>query len=159
MSRQTGLIRVAVGILKKADRVLVAERPPDKPYSGYWEFPGGKIEASEMGADALKRELHEELGITVVTAVRWFEHEHAYPDKTVLLEMWLVTDFIGEPHGKENQQLRWVNLSELLALRLLEGNWLIIDKIKQLFMTTLKGEGNHENSYRRRHGNHWEGGC
>lgn len=126
-------VRVAVGILKKDGKVLVAERPQDKPYAGYWEFPGGKIEANESGADALKRELHEELDIQVIAATHWFEHHHTYPDKTVYLEMWLVTEFSGEPQAKENQQLRWVTLSEILDLRLLEGNWPIIDKIRALF--------------------------
>lgn len=133
MSRQAGLIRVAVGILRRNGQVLVAERPADKPYSGYWEFPGGKIETDESADNALRRELHEELGITVLACQPWFEHLHAYPDKTVLLEMWLVDDFDGEPHGKENQSLRWVGLEDLLTLRLLEGNWPIISKIKELF--------------------------
>jgi 8-oxo-dGTP diphosphatase len=133
MSWETRLIRAVVGILRRDGKVLVAERPAGKPYSGYWEFPGGKIEENESGAHALKRELHEELGIDILAAEFWFEHHHAYPDKTVYLEMWLVNDFIGEPHSKENQQLRWVDLAEILELRLLEGNWPIIDKIKTLF--------------------------
>lgn len=127
------MIRAVVGILQRGNTVLVAERPEGKPYSGYWEFPGGKVEANESGEDALKRELHEELGIDVVSASFWFDHEHAYPDKTVHLEMWLVSEFNGEPHSKENQQLRWVNLEQILALRLLEGNWPIINQIKSLF--------------------------
>lgn len=127
------MIRVAVGILKKNGKILVAQRPVDKPYSGYWEFPGGKIENNESGGEALKRELYEELGIQVLHADPWFEHVHAYPDKTVLLEMWLVMEFSGEPHGKENQVLQWVTLSEMLTLRLLEGNWPIIERLNQLF--------------------------
>lgn len=135
MPRETELkpIRTVVGILKRDATVLVGQRPAGKPYSGYWEFPGGKIEEKESGRDALIRELHEELGIEVITAQPWFEYTHAYPDKTVLLEMWLVTAFSGEPHSKENQELRWVTMQEILDLRLLEGNWPIIDKIRTLF--------------------------
>lgn len=129
----TKLIRVAVGILKRNGMVLVAERPVDKPYAGYWEFPGGKIEPKETGEQALKRELHEELGITVISAHPWFEHIHHYPDKSVQLEMWLVANFNGEPHGKEQQQLRWVTFSEMGELRLLEGNLPIMSRIEQLF--------------------------
>lgn len=125
-------IRVAVGILKRGETFLIAERPADKPYSGYWEFPGGKIEENELSLDALKRELHEELGITVVSAQHCFDHTHQYPDKTVLLEMWLVTEFLDEPHGKESQVLRWVTLPQMLELRLLEGNWPVIEGIKRL---------------------------
>lgn len=126
-------VRVVVGILQRDGKVLVAERPQDKPYAGYWEFPGGKIEPDETGHDALIRELHEELGIDVVTANAWFEHIHAYPDKTVHLEMWLVDQFTGEPHSKENQSLRWVDYREMLALNLLEGNLPIIAKLREIF--------------------------
>ncbi len=125
-------IRTVVGILKRDNKILVAERPDNKPYAGYWEFPGGKIEENESSNAALIRELHEELGIRVISAQPWFEHTHAYPDKIVLLEMWLVTEFLGEPHGKENQTLQWATFPELVALRLLEGNWAIIERIKNL---------------------------
>ncbi|HEX4045273.1 MAG TPA: NUDIX domain-containing protein [Gammaproteobacteria bacterium] len=124
-------IRVAVGILTRADTILVAQRPPNKPYSGYWEFPGGKIEAAESGETAVKRELAEELGIHVTAAALCFTHTHAYPDKTVLLEIWRITAFSGEPEGKENQAVRWVSWPEMLALRLLEGNQVIMSKIKE----------------------------
>jgi 8-oxo-dGTP diphosphatase len=113
--------------------VLVAQRPKGKPYSGYWEFPGGKIEKNESGRDALVRELHEELGISVLMAQPWFEHHHAYPDKNVYLEMWLVKDFAGEPKSQENQVLCWATLTDILQLQLLEGNLPILDRIKTLF--------------------------
>lgn len=126
-------IRTVVGIIKREQKLLVCERPLGKPYSGYWEFPGGKIEESETVENALIRELQEELGIKVIRAQAWFDHTHTYPDKTVLLHMWLVTEFSGEPCGKEQQKLRWVNSKELVELKLLEGNWPIIGKIKSLF--------------------------
>ena len=126
-------VSVVVGMIQRDGRVLIAKRPKGKPYSGYWEFPGGKVEFGESGQDALIRELHEELGIQVMTAHPWFKHQHAYPDKTVLLEMWRVTAFQGEPQGLENQTIRWATLTDMLALRLLEGNGPIIDKLKTLF--------------------------
>lgn len=126
-------IRAVVGIIRRDGRVLVAQRPAGKPYSGYWEFPGGKIEKNETGRDALVRELHEELGISVLMAQPWFEHHHAYPDKNVYLEMWLVQDFAGEPQSQENQALRWATLTDILELQLLEGNLPILDRIKTLF--------------------------
>ncbi len=129
MSRETRLIDVVVGILKRGNTILVGQRPSDKPYSGYWEFPGGKVEKNESNKAALKRELHEELGITVIDAHSLFIQPHAYPDKTVLLDIWLVSEFRGEPLGKENQALRWVTLSEMHSLRLLEGNWPILTKL------------------------------
>ncbi|TAK75632.1 MAG: NUDIX domain-containing protein [Gammaproteobacteria bacterium] len=115
------LIRAVVGVLKREGKLLVAERPQGKSYSGYWEFPGGKIEADETGEAALVRELQEELGIDVILAKHWLDYTYSYPDKTVALEIWRVDDFTGEPHGKENQQLLWVTYAELLSLHLLDG--------------------------------------
>ncbi len=62
------VVHVVAGILLRGDRMLIAERPAGKPYDGYWEFPGGKIEENESAHAALARELHEELGIEVVSA-------------------------------------------------------------------------------------------
>jgi 8-oxo-dGTP diphosphatase len=125
------IIHVVAGIIRQHDRLLIALRPDNKPYSGFWEFPGGKVEEGELSLDALKRELHEELGIAVTTADHWFNHRYRYPDKTVFLEVWLVSDFSGEPHGKEGQQLSWVTFSELQTLRMLEGNWGVVDRMKE----------------------------
>lgn len=126
-------ISVVVGIIKRNDKVLVAKRPKGKPYSGFWEFPGGKIEKNETSEQALQRELREELNIQVTMAIPWFEHLHAYPQKTVNLDMWRILEFAGEPYANEEQVLRWVTFSQLLALRLLEGNYPIMDRIKDLF--------------------------
>lgn len=133
MSWEIRLIRVAVGILKRDDRVLVAERPKDKSYSGYWEFPGGKFEPNESGEQALKRELHEELGIDVLVATLWCECIHTYPDRSVVLEIWIVDQFACEPQGREGQLLRWVTFPEMQKLRLLEGNLAIMDRLKSLY--------------------------
>lgn len=124
------MIRVAVGILYRDKKILVAERPPDRPYSGYWEFPGGKIEPNETGYEALKRELAEELAIAVIDAELVTEQVHTYPDKTVSLEIWKVNNFTGDPIANENQQLRWVTHEELTQLRLLEGNWQFLPLLK-----------------------------
>ncbi len=126
-------VHAVAGLVMRDGKLLVAERPEGKPYSGFWEFPGGKIEADESGDAAIRRELQEELGIDVIQADRWFEHLHAYPDKTVLLELWRVTEFSGEPEGRENQVLRWVTFEEILHLPLLEGNLAILSQIKSLF--------------------------
>lgn len=128
------IVHAVVGILQRKQLVLVAQRPLDKPYSGYWEFPGGKVEAGETSEFALKRELFEELNIHVTEASPSFQHKHTYPDKTVLLDVWVVSAFQGEPIAQEQQQLRWVNQSELNELNLLEGNWAILEKIKILMI-------------------------
>lgn len=123
------LVHAVAGILQRDNKILVAERPAGKPYSGYWEFPGGKIEANESGEQALIRELQEELGIVVNRAQFLFHHEYTYPDKIVYLELWRVTQFLGEPASQENQQLRWVSASEMMNMNWLEGNWAIVDNI------------------------------
>lgn len=127
------MIHVAVGIIRKNNEILIAKRPPGKPYSGYWEFPGGKIEPNETVEAALKRELHEELGIEISASQVLFEHTHSYPDKTVLLKIHLIDHFLGDPYGKEGQVLRWVNYPALLKLKLLEGNLSILAKLKEAF--------------------------
>jgi 8-oxo-dGTP diphosphatase len=98
---------VAAVILLPDGRFLLARRPEGKPYSGYWEFPGGKVEAGETLFHALARELHEELGIEVERAdpwlVRFFEYAHA----SVKLHFFRVVAWHGEPHGREGQILSW----------------------------------------------------
>ncbi|KVE39725.1 NUDIX domain-containing protein [Burkholderia sp. TSV86] len=102
---------VAVGVLVQPDgRYLLAQRLPGKPYEGYWEFPGGKLEAGESVEEALARELHEELGIVVTDCHRWHTLEHDYPHAYVRLYFCKVTDWTGEPHSREGQAFVWQRL-------------------------------------------------
>ncbi len=102
-------VHVAAAVIRGDDgRVLIARRPNDKHQGGLWEFPGGKVEEGESVLAALARELHEELGIVVRTAQPLIQIPHDYPDKHVLLDVWEVTAFDGEPHGAEGQPLAWV---------------------------------------------------
>ena len=105
------IIDVAVGVLLRPDgTVLLGNRPADKPWPGWWELPGGKLEPDETVLQALARELHEELGIEVTAATPWVTYVHAYPTTTVRLAFCRVTGWNGEPKGLEGQQLRWVDL-------------------------------------------------
>lgn len=98
--------RVAVGVLIRDDgRVLLADRPAGKPYAGYWEFPGGKIERGEAVDAALARELHEELGIDIGPSVPWVTFEFDYPHAYVELQFRTVRDWRGAPHAREGQRL------------------------------------------------------
>ena len=102
-------VRVAVGLVADAaGAILITRRPDHAHQGGLWEFPGGKVEAGETVTATLRRELHEELGIRVQAAEPLLHIRHAYPDKTVLLEVWRVTAYQGEPHGREGQPLTWV---------------------------------------------------
>lgn len=107
-------VHVAAAVIRGADgRVLIARRPDDKHQGGLWEFPGGKVEEGEAVQVALSRELEEELGIRVSSARPLIQVHHDYPDKQVLLDVWEVSAFTGEPHGAEGQPLAWVTEQEL----------------------------------------------
>jgi 8-oxo-dGTP diphosphatase len=104
----SGIVRVAAAVIFAADgRVLLAQRPPGKPYAGYWEFPGGKLEPGETPAHALARELHEELGIVVREASPWIVQRFVYPHAHVELNFFRVFAFDGEPHGHDGQAFAW----------------------------------------------------
>jgi 8-oxo-dGTP diphosphatase len=104
---------VAVGVLLRADgAVLLADRPEGKPYAGYWEFPGGKVEPSETIEQALARELHEELGIDIGPALPWVTFEFDYPHAYVRLHFCRVYDWHGTPASREGQNLRFFSLAD-----------------------------------------------
>jgi 8-oxo-dGTP diphosphatase len=103
-------IDVAAGLILRPDgALLLAERPADKPWAGWWELPGGKIESGETTLQALARELKEELDIDVTEATPWVTYTHEYPKTTVRLAFCRVTGWTGEPAGIEGQKLAWVD--------------------------------------------------
>lgn len=121
------MIHAAVAVLKRADGwVLLAERPPGKGWAGWWEFPGGKIEADETALEALQREVKEELGIEVTIAHPWIIRTFNYPEKTVKLHFYVVTQWQGEPQSIEGQKLSWQNPVNLTVTPMLPANLPII---------------------------------
>ena len=105
------VVEVAVGVLIQTDgRFLMTSRPAGKVYAGYWEFPGGKLEAGETVAQALKRELHEELGITLGETVPWKTELVDYPHALVRLHFCKVHHWQGELQMREGQQFAWQSL-------------------------------------------------
>ncbi|CAM4404489.1 Nudix family hydrolase [Bordetella muralis] len=108
-----GIIDVAAGLILRPDgQLLLGQRPEGKPWAGWWELPGGKLEPGETVLQALARELQEEIGIEVTQAVPWVTYVHAYPHTTVRLAFCQVTGWKGEPRSLENQRLEWVNPAE-----------------------------------------------
>ena len=102
------LTEVAAAVIERPDGTfLLAQRPAGKPYPGYWEFPGGKIEAGEDPRAALTRELREELGIEVREATPWITRVYAYTHATVRLHFLRVTAWDGEPQPLEDQDIKW----------------------------------------------------
>lgn len=111
------IIDVAVGVIRRDDgMVLLGERPAGKPWAGWWELPGGKLEPSETVLEALARELQEELGIVPTEATPWVTYIHHYPTTTVRLHFCRVTRWQGHPQSLEKQQLKWVHPEQALAL-------------------------------------------
>lgn len=114
MNREHDFLQVAVGVIKNTQgQVLTSQRASHVHQGGLWEFPGGKVEAGESVRDALKRELQEELGITVIDANPLIQIRHHYADLSVLLDVWTVGSFSGVAHGRENQIIQWVNYLDL----------------------------------------------
>ena len=114
---------VAVGVLirERDGALLITSRPAGKPRAGWWEFPGGKLEAGETVEAALRRELHEELGITIRNCMAWKVTEHAYPHALVRLHWCKVTAWDGDFEMREGQQMAWQQLP--LSVRpVLEGS-------------------------------------
>jgi len=120
---KTKIVEVAAAILQKPDGTfLLAQRPPDKIWAGYWEFPGGKIESGETPHHALVRELREELGITVTTAYPWVTRVYTYPHATVRLNFFRVRAWSGELHPHEGQQFSWQHVPDISVSPVLPAN-------------------------------------
>ena len=104
-------VDVAVGVLIDPDgRFLITSRPAGKVYAGHWEFPGGKVEPGESVEQALQRELHEELGITIGAAQAWKTTLHDYPHALVRLHFCKVFDWRGAFEMREAQEMAWQSL-------------------------------------------------
>ncbi|MDR3299858.1 MAG: Nudix family hydrolase [Candidatus Accumulibacter sp.] len=115
----TRVVDVAAGVLLRGaaggSEYLLAQRPPDKVYAGYWEFPGGKVEPGESLRAALTRELREELGIAVTAATPWLCREFTYPHARVRLKFFRVTGWLGEIDTREHSGAVWTRLDETPA--------------------------------------------
>lgn len=138
-SQHRPVTEVAVGIILDQEQFLLARRPDGKPYAGYWEFPGGKLEVGETVHQALARELHEELDIKIHDSEPWGVIEHDYPHAYVRLHLYLVRSWDGVAKGLEGQELSWQSLlSEALSSvePLLPATITIIEMMRQKKRTT-----------------------
>jgi 8-oxo-dGTP diphosphatase len=122
---------VAAALIDVQGRVLIAQRPAGKHMAGGWEFPGGKLEPGEDRRAGLARELREELGITLVAPPRpLIRVRHAYDYGVVLIDMWVVKRYRGEPSGLDGQALRWVSQEELESVELLPADGPIVAALR-----------------------------
>jgi 8-oxo-dGTP diphosphatase len=121
------ITRVAAAVILRADGdVLLAQRPAGKPYAGYWEFPGGKLEPGETPRHALARELREELGLGVVRAAPWLVQRYDYPHADVELHFFRVLAWRGEPTGHDGQAFAWQSPGAIEVSPLLPANTRVI---------------------------------
>ena len=110
-SADRSLVQVAVGVLvRDDDSFLLTSRPEGKAYAGFWEFPGGKLEAGETVEQALRRELQEEIGITIQNCMLWKTERIDYPHALVQLNFCKVTQWTGELQMLESQSSAWQQL-------------------------------------------------
>ena len=127
----SAIVRVAAAVIERGDgHVLLAQRPPGKVYAGYWEFPGGKLEAGETPEQALVRELREELGIVVRHASPWLVQEFVYPHAHVALHFFRVRAFDGEPVGHDGQAFAWQDPHALTVSPMLPANTRVLAALR-----------------------------
>ncbi|MBA2656091.1 MAG: 8-oxo-dGTP diphosphatase MutT [Tatlockia sp.] len=125
-------MKVAVAlIIDKMQRVLITQRPTHASHGGFWEFPGGKLEAGELPSTALVREIKEEVGIDIIESCFLDSITHDYGSKVVNLLVFSVKKYRGQAYCREMQSdLRWVKLKELGQYNFPEANQQIIDLLQ-----------------------------
>jgi 8-oxo-dGTP diphosphatase len=125
------LVDAAVAILLRQDGcVLLGQRPEGKSWAGWWEFPGGKIEAGESVIEALQREMQEELGTSAIEAYPWLTRRFDYPERSVKLHFFIVRQWTDEPDGREGQQISWQHPDAMSVGPLLPPNEPVLDFLR-----------------------------
>jgi len=125
-------IKVVAGILhKNTEEVLLSSRNLEKKFNSCWEFPGGKVESGESKRHALKRELFEELGISVIYSSFFCNLKYDYEEFDVDVDFFLVTEWSGEITGLEGQKTQWVRISDLNKINILPSNTEVIKLLRK----------------------------
>ena len=128
---RTALVVTCAVIVDAAGRVLAALRPRGKSLGGKWEFPGGKLEAGESAAEALKRELHEELSIVAGVGPALAVVSYEYEEFSIELHPFLVEIVEGIPHPHEHEELRWVTMGEAETLDWAAADVPVLDELRE----------------------------
>ena len=128
----TKRVHVAVGVIVKDQQYFLTKRLEHTHQGGKWEFPGGKVEENETVHQALHRELKEEIAIDTLAMQPLITISHDYSDKQVLLEVFLVDQFLGEPTAQEGQQQGWFNKEQLTSIDFPKANAPIVEKLLEI---------------------------
>jgi 8-oxo-dGTP diphosphatase len=123
------VVHVAVGVIVRDQQYFLTKRLESTHQGGKWEFPGGKVEKDETVAQALHRELQEEIAIDILSCYPLIKINHDYGDKKVLLDVYVVDNFQQEPIAQEGQKSGWFSLDELVELDFPKANAKIIEKL------------------------------
>ena len=134
---------VAAALFDARGSVLIAQRPNGKHMAGWWEFPGGKVASGESDADALVRELREELGVESRAHKLITMMSHEYPDRVIDLALWHASIASGEPRGLDGQQLQWVSCQSLGNVGLLPADLPLIPALLALSSAQLTNGEQH----------------
>ncbi|MFQ3195995.1 MAG: 8-oxo-dGTP diphosphatase [Colwellia sp.] len=124
------IVHVAVGVIVREQEYFLTKRLDSAHQGGKWEFPGGKVEKDETVAQALHRELQEEIAIDILSCYPLIEIDHDYGDKKVRLDVYVVDNFQQEPVAQEGQQSGWFTLDELIKLDFPAANAAIVEALK-----------------------------
>ncbi len=127
-------VHVAVGVVLRNSTVFLTKRHEEAHQGGKWEFPGGKVEQNETVAQALARELKEEISIDVLACQPLMLIAHDYGDKQVKLDIFIVDQFIGEPTALEGNEQQWCSIEGLSALNFPAANQEIVEKLHAMFI-------------------------
>lgn len=127
------LVHVAVGVIVSGTDVFLTRRHAEAHQGGKWEFPGGKVEADETVAEALLRELKEEVAIDVLACHPLTVIEHDYGDKQVKLEVFIVDNYQGEPSAQEGNEEAWFAIDELATVDFPDANIVIVNALQSRY--------------------------
>jgi mutator protein MutT len=130
-----GSIDVVAGIIVRDDRFLAARRSLSMSEPGFWEFPGGKVEAEESLGQALARELEEELSIAIDAFSLWKVKEKKVKGRAIRLFFHLVTEFSGAPTPREGQELAWITCEEARGYSFLPADEEILSELSACLQT------------------------
>ncbi|CAM3990038.1 8-oxo-dGTP diphosphatase MutT [Vibrio neonatus] len=128
-------VHIVAGIIFNPEKkqIYITKRPDHAHKGGFWEFPGGKVEQNESAADAIERELFEEIGICQLDSEVFQHFDFDYSDKALSFDFFVVHSFQGTPFGKEGQQGQWVNVADLANYAFPEANIPVVKSVIQHF--------------------------